>query len=75
MALQPEVDRAASFSQGLAAVRVGGKYGYMDKQGRLVIAAQYSFARPFQDGMAHVGEGRVNQYIRPDGSVVWRSTP
>src|SRR5580704_212376 len=35
--IKPQFDEADSFSEGLAAVRVGAKYGYIDKQGKIVI--------------------------------------
>jgi hypothetical protein len=43
-----------SFSDGLAVLQVGPKYGYMDKSGSVVIAPQYDYAFPFSDGMAAV---------------------
>src|ERR1700704_1310768 len=35
--IKPQFDEADSFSEGLAAVRVGAKFGYIDKQGTIVI--------------------------------------
>jgi len=36
-------------------VRMGGQYGYMDRNGKMAIAAQYSQAACFVDGMALTG--------------------
>ena len=41
-------------------------------RGRMVIEPQYSFARPFHQGLAYVGQGRASAYIRSDGQAVWR---
>lgn len=48
-----EVDEPA-FSDGLALVRHGDTYGYIDRAGKLVIPLQYSAARAFADRRAAV---------------------
>ena len=45
---------AGSFSEGLAPVVKDGKYGYIDKDGRVVIAPTYDTASDFTDGKAVV---------------------
>jgi serine/threonine-protein kinase len=42
------------FSEGLAAVCKGGKYGYIDKTGATVIPHQFDDATGFSDGLAMV---------------------
>ncbi len=42
------------FEEGLARFRTGGKIGFFDKKGKVVIQAKYTFARPFSDGLAAV---------------------
>jgi hypothetical protein len=42
----------ASFHDGLAQVQVGGMTGYIDKTGRMVIAARFTYAYPFAEGVA-----------------------
>jgi WG containing repeat len=42
------------FSDGLAAVRLGSKYGYIDKTGKLVIHPQFDLVLNFTDGLALV---------------------
>ena len=37
MAIQPQFDEATDFSEGLAAVKIGGKWGFVDKSGKFVI--------------------------------------
>ncbi len=44
----------ATFSEGLAAVRVGNERGYIDKTGKLVINPQFDVAGDFHNGRAVV---------------------
>lgn len=37
----------SAFHDGLALVDIGGKKGYIDKTGKVVIAPQFSYAYPF----------------------------
>ena len=52
--------RAQPFHEGLAAVMTGseedevGRWGYIDKQGRMAIAPAFQEAAPFQNGLAAV---------------------
>jgi hypothetical protein len=48
---------AHEFSEGLIAVKVDSKWGYMDTDGRVVIAPQFEYAHEFTDGLARVGVG------------------
>jgi len=43
------------FSEGLAACRIDGKYGFFDRQGKLVIPPRYDEASDFREGLAAVG--------------------
>ena len=45
-------DFAGPFFEGLAAVALNGKYGYIDKDGKCVIPYRYEFAGEFHDGLA-----------------------
>lgn len=47
-------DEAGLFSEGKAAVKKNGKYGYIDQKGQLVIDYQYFYAGEFHEGMAAV---------------------
>lgn len=42
------------FSEGLAAVKMGYKYGYIDTTGKLVVRMEYDKAEPFSEGVALV---------------------
>lgn len=54
------------FPEGLAAVRVGDKFGYMDETQRVVIEPQFDEADDFSEGLAHVNIGgkRFSHYDR-----------
>jgi len=62
--INPQFDSVGSFSDGLAAVRIGdsttGKWGFIDKTGRIVIHPQFGIAAPFSDGLAAVKIGDFN---------------
>ena len=49
-----EVQDISDFHNGLAYVRINGKYGYIDKTGKFVIKPQYSYAQRFSEGFAMV---------------------
>lgn len=48
------VDEACNFYEGLAAVMVEGKYGYINKRGDLVIQPEYDNVSAFSEGLALV---------------------
>lgn len=50
----PRYRNAEGFSEGLAAVRIGRKYQYIDKSGALLSEETYNLTHPFSDGMAFV---------------------
>ena len=59
--INPQFDGAYSFSDGLAAVRIGddktGKWGFIDNQGHFVINPQFDGVASFSDGLAEVRIG------------------
>lgn len=52
--IPPVYDNARDFSEGLAAVRMDEKYGYINTDGIIVIPCQYSDAGEFSNGIAQV---------------------
>jgi len=76
--INPQFDSASSFSEGLAAVRVGdgdtGKWGFIDPQGNYVINPQFDYASSFSEGLAavRVGDGDTGKwgFIDPQGDYV-----
>jgi hypothetical protein len=66
-------DPAPQFSEGLAPVRVGGKFGFADPTGKIVIPGSFSEARNFAEGLAPVGVGQKTGDIDKTGNFVWQS--
>jgi hypothetical protein len=76
-AIKPQFDGLSDFSEGLAAVNfgancgMGGKWGYIDKEGRTAIPFKFVWALPFQDGRACVAEKEGDyEVIEQRGSVI-----
>lgn len=53
--IAPRYDDALSFSEGLAAVKTDGLWGYIDTKGNTVIPEQFDIAFSFSEGLALVG--------------------
>ncbi|NQT16006.1 MAG: WG repeat-containing protein, partial [Planctomycetes bacterium] len=66
-------EAANRFSDGLAAVKKDGKWGYINRKGRIVISPRYNeWADPFCDGMARVAPDRnTTQFIDTTGKVIF----
>jgi hypothetical protein len=66
------LEGAERFSEGLASVRVKGKWGYIDHEGKLVIAPRFGDAGFFHSGRAVVrmGEADSNGVIDTAGTFV-----
>jgi len=54
--IAPTYEDAQTFSEGLAAVKQNGKWGYIDQDGKTVIPFQYDLACAFSEGYAVVGK-------------------
>jgi hypothetical protein len=52
--IPPRYELAGSFSEGLAAVRIDGRFGYIDASGAVVIAPSFEFAGAFHNGLAEI---------------------
>lgn len=53
--IAPQYEDARQFSDGLAAVKKNGKWGYIDYDNNVVIDFQYDYAWDFNEGYAIVG--------------------
>ena len=70
--IAPQYEAAKLFSEGLAAVRQGGKWGYIATDGETAIPFAYDFACPFSEGKAVVGReeetGLALGFVDHDGN-------
>lgn len=64
-----QFDRVRSFAEGLCAVQVGDKWGYIDHTGAWVVQPRYDGAGFFTDGLAGVQTGGVWGFIDRTGRV------
>jgi len=55
--IPPQYDAASDFSEGLAAVKIGEKWGFIDKMGKIVVSPQYDDVYLFYDGIAAIRVG------------------
>lgn len=65
-----QFERALGFSEGLAAVRIGGVFGFVDLTGNVVIKPQFDLAGGFYQGLAEVLVGDVVGVIDRTGKFV-----
>ena len=65
------VTRGIWFNEGLADVMLNNKWGFIDKQGNIVIPCQYDVAYSgFENGYAEVWIGREHYLIDKQGNIV-----
>jgi hypothetical protein len=70
MAINPRFDNPPSFSDGLAAVSAGGRWGYVDEKGKYKIDPQFDLAGRFSEGLAWVRVGEKGGYINRKGKYI-----
>ena len=68
----PAFDALGLLREGLAPVGIDSGYGYVDAQGKLVIAADYRAVAPFHNGRAVVSTLEKSMIIDPAGKQVAR---
>lgn len=66
----PDYTKVGDICSGVALVREGFYYGYVNGQGEYVIPAQYEEARSFSEGYAAVKKDGKWGYINPKGEFV-----
>jgi hypothetical protein len=55
----------------LAAVRISGKWGYINKKGERIMIAKYDAANDFSEGLALVKWGENWGYVDKKGTEYW----
>lgn len=75
LAVPGPFEKAEDFSEGLAAVMVGGKMGFIDGARRFAIEPAYDSARSFSEGTAVVGVGGKYWFIDKSGKKVGDCPP
>lgn len=68
--LDLELEELREFSENLIAVKLNGKWGYMDKKGNIVIDCLYDSATEFSEGLVAVEKDGKYGYINNKGDVV-----
>ena len=72
----PEYEDGREFHEGLAAVSVNGRWGYVDAGGSWIIPPTFSHAEDFRRGLARVSWKKgVYGYVNNKGDAVWVSVP
>jgi hypothetical protein len=69
-----QYDTTFAFTEGLGRVRQNGKYGFVDKTGKLVIPAKYEMADAFSEGFAIVLLDEKISFIDKKGVDVFKKT-
>lgn len=57
------------FKEGLALVKVDGKWGFIDTNGEYIISPQFDVAGDFHEGLAAVGLNRKIGYVNKKGEL------
>jgi WG repeat protein len=78
-AIPPRYEDALHFCDGLAPVKIGGRWGYINPSGEMVIPPRFEGAESFDDGMGTVLErnddGKLRQeFISRKGEILYRET-
>jgi WG repeat protein len=68
--IEPKFEVAKQFSERLAAVRIEGKFGYIDLSGEIVIEPQFDQAGEFDQGLAVAGDVSAFGVINRSGGYV-----
>ncbi len=72
--IEPRFEEAFNFTDGRAAIKIGGKYGFIDEQGALVVPAEYDDAISFHEGVGVVSKEGAYSYIDASGHPLSENT-
>jgi len=65
--VKPRFEKASFFSEGLAAVKINGDYGYINSSGELIIKPVFDLAGDFNDGAASVIKNGRQEFVNRKG--------
>ncbi len=68
----PAYDFVGEFSEGLARVRRGNKWGYINEEGEEIIPLIYDYAHDFHNGTTSVKFGNENPRINRQNKIVFK---
>lgn len=69
VAVTPMYDEFGDFYQGLAKIKLNGKYGFINDAGKEAIPLQYINAGDFSEGLASVNQNGKWGYINTSGQI------
>ncbi|MBD2295687.1 WG repeat-containing protein [Anabaena sphaerica FACHB-251] len=70
ISLKVAFDWVEPFSEGMAALKMGYKWGFIDKTGKLISRLQFDTAAPFSEGLALVSIKNKYRYIDKTGQFI-----
>ncbi|MEA5599572.1 WG repeat-containing protein [Nostoc sp. UHCC 0252] len=70
VSIKAQFDWVEPFSEGMAAVKMGYKWGYIDKTGKLITRLRFDATKPFSQGLALVKISNKYGYIDKTGKLI-----
>jgi uncharacterized lipoprotein YddW (UPF0748 family) len=70
ISLKAQFDWVEPFSEGMAAVKMGYKWGFIDKTGKLITRLRFDAAEPFIEGLALVKINNKCGFIDKTGKLI-----
>jgi len=71
--LEGKFKEVRDFSEGLAPVKIGEKWGYINPSGSVVIEPKFAYGEPFKHALARVKVGNLLAYLNKEGTLVWKA--
>ncbi|MBI4854136.1 MAG: WG repeat-containing protein [Acidobacteria bacterium] len=59
-----------AFSENLISVKINNQYGYINKEGKIVIEPQFSYADAFSNGLAQISLRGKCAFVNESGTIV-----
>ncbi len=67
--IEAKYEYVNTFSEGLAPVRIDGKWGFIDKEGKIVINPQFDEVYKFSEGLAAIRIAKQWGFIDKEGKI------